>query len=87
MTFADAKEHTEPLFKKLKLLKFKDHLVLLNCFNVHDFLKGELPCSFVNTFSRVNDIHNRETSNSIDCKFVPRVYTVNYGRKSITRNY
>ena len=31
MTFSDFKAHSEPLFKKIEILKFKDNIVLQNC--------------------------------------------------------
>ena len=85
MSFADKREHTDPLFKKLNILKFKDNLALLNTKFVHDFLKGTLPSIFVDTFRRVENIHSKETSQATCGKlFIPRYLTVNYGKKSIS---
>ena len=36
MTFSDFKAHSEPLFKKLDILKLKDNIVLHNCLFVYD---------------------------------------------------
>ena len=35
MTFSDFNTHSDPLFKKLEILKFKDYIVLQNCTFVH----------------------------------------------------
>ena len=84
ISFADKREHSEPLFKRLKILKFKDLLNQLNCTFVHDFLKGDLPQPFVNTFRRVEDVHSRRTKNSLNGKlFIPRYSSISYGKKSI----
>ena len=47
-TFSDFNAHSEPLFKKLDILKFNDNIVLQNCLFVYDYLKGNLP-SFLNS--------------------------------------
>ena len=36
ITFSEFKAHTNPLFKALKILKFKDQIKLFNCLLVHD---------------------------------------------------
>ena len=66
MTFSEYRAHTEPLFKKLKILKFKDSITKLNCTFVHDYLKGNLPRSFNNIFQRVDEVHQKETSNATE---------------------
>ena len=57
MTSSDFKAHSEPIFKELKVLKFQDMVRVQNCLFVHDFLNGNLPNSFENTFSKVESTH------------------------------
>ena len=57
MTSSDFKAHSEPLFKKFEILKFKDNIVLQNCLFAYDYLKGNLPNSFINTFKGVDDTY------------------------------
>ena len=61
MTFSHFKAHSEPLFKKLEILKFKDNIVLHNCLFVYDYLKGNLPNSFINTFMRFDETYPKIT--------------------------
>ena len=55
INFSDFKAHSEPLFKKLEILKFKDNIILQNCLFVYDYLKENLPNSFTDTFRRVDE--------------------------------
>ena len=71
-TFSDFKAHSEPLFKKFEILKFKDNIVLQNCLFVYDYLKGNLPNSFINTFKRVDDIHPIITQRAVTGQLVIR---------------
>ena len=50
INFSDFKAHSEPLFKKLNILKFKGNIILQNCLFVYDYLKGNLPNSFIDPF-------------------------------------
>ena len=43
ITFSDCDEHTNPLFIKLKIIKFNDLVYLDNAIFVHNFHSGELP--------------------------------------------
>ena len=53
MTFSEFKAHSEPLFKQLEILKFKDNISVSNCVFVFDFLHGNLPNSLAETFARI----------------------------------
>ena len=57
MTFSNFDAHSEPLFKELKILKIKDNIFLQNCLFVHDYFHGNLPKSFNNTFTEVENTH------------------------------
>ena len=84
MTFSDFKAHSEPLFKQLNILKFKDNIVLKNCLFVYDYLKGNLPKSFEDTFHRVDETHSTETRRAeTGMLSIPRYKGTTYGLKSI----
>ena len=62
--------HTEPLFKKLKLLKLT---YIFNCQQIkfyHKFLNNKLPEYFTNIFTRLNNsTHNYSTRNRDNISF------------------
>ena len=87
ITFSDFRDHTDPLFSQLEILKFTDNVTLLNCTFVYDYLNGALPKSFNGIFDKVSDVHRRNTSNSRTGKLVTTSYvSVSYGKKTIYRN-
>ena len=43
ISFPEFNAHTDPLFKKLKILKIKDNITLQNCLLAHDFIYNKLP--------------------------------------------
>ena len=82
MTFSEFKAHSEPLFKELEILKFQDSLSLNNCVFVYDYLQGNLPHSFVETFSRIADSHEINTRQaSIGMLYAPWYNTTTFGLK------
>ena len=87
MTFSDFKAHSEPLFKKLDILKFNDNIILQNCLFVYEYLKGKLPSSFDKTFCRVIEFHSTGTKSAkTGMLFIPRYKGTSYGLKSIYKN-
>ena len=83
MTFSNYRDHTEPIFKLLRILKFKDNLFLQNCLFVHDYLHGHLPDCFEKTFTKA-DFHNINTRHADQGSLmVPSVNSTTYGLKSI----
>ena len=84
MTFSEFKAHSEPLYKKLEILKFQDSISLTNCSFVYDYLQGNLPQSFVDTFSRIADSHNKNTRQAnIGMLYAPRYNTTTFGLKTV----
>ena len=84
MTFSEFKAHSEPLFKKVEILKFTDSISLQNCIFVFDYLHGNLPNSFTETFQRIDDTHTTETRQA--CTGIlstPRYNSTEYGLKCI----
>ena len=84
MDSSDFRAHTEPLFKKFGILKFNDMIHLQNCLFVHDFFKGNLPSTFINTFIKLGSRYNYLTRNNhYGMLRIPSYKTTNFGFKSI----
>ena len=84
MTFSQFKAHSEPLFKKLKILKVKDNIFLQNCLFVYDYFHGNLPKSFDNIFMKLEDLHTNNTRNAhIGMIAVPTYNSTRYGLNSV----
>ena len=84
MTFSEFKAHSEPLFKQLEILKFTDNITLYNCILVHDYLHGNLPDAFFETFKRINETHNHSTRQACTGMLsIPKYNSTEYGLKCI----
>ena len=84
MTFSEFRAHSEPLFKKLDIMKFQDSIVVNNCLFVYDYLNNNLPGSFINTFLRTNDMHEHKTRQATTGKlYIPSYKTTTFGLKCI----
>ena len=84
MTFSEFKSHSEPLFKKLQILKFRDSLVLNNCLFVYDYFHTNLPNSFHDTFTRTDDMYEYSTRQATSGKLhIPKYETTTFGLKCI----
>ena len=85
VTFSEFKAHHEPLCKLLKILKFVDNIELSNCLFVYDFLNKNLPLSYENTFTRIDDTNATSTTRqAITGKLhQPRYTGTTFGLKSI----
>ena len=84
MTFSDFQAHSLPLFGNLRILTFQDHITLLNCLFVYDYLKGNLPKSFDNIFQRIENLHQTGTRSAFTGQLCTPCYnSTTYGLKSI----
>ena len=84
MTFSEFRAHSEPLFKKLEILKFTDSIAVNNCSFVHDYFNGKLPRSFTNTFLRTDNLYEYSTRQAASGQlYIPRYKTSTYGLKCI----
>ena len=84
MTFSEFKAHSEPLFKKLEILKFKDSIVVNNCLFVYDYLNNNLPRSFTKTFIRTSEQYAYKTRQATTGKlYIPYYNTTTFGLKCI----
>ena len=87
MTFSDFKAHSEPIFKKLEILKVKDNIFLQNCLFVHDFYHSNLPKSFDKIFTKIEHTHKNVTrSAKAGMISIPRYNSVTYGQNSIYKH-
>lgn len=84
MNFEKRNAHTNPLFKKSKILKLLDTVMIENCIFVNKSLNNLLPSIFQNWFSFSSDIHPYRTSSSSLCLLhIPSFNTNKYGKHSI----
>ena len=58
------KSHTEPIFKKLNIMKFFDKLSFFQAQFVHQYRHNKLPSSFDNMFTEVTDDDELQTRNN-----------------------
>ena len=86
LEFADFRDEANPLYKNNKILKLSDQVTTQNCIFVFDYLKKNLPQCFNTYFTRINEIHNIQTTSSrLGCLYLPHFATTKYGINSITR--
>jgi hypothetical protein len=84
ITFSNYGEHTSPIFKELKILKFEDHIKLQNLLFVHDFINKKLPSSFDDFFITKNNKNVKTRGDTIGLIKATPYNQIKYGRKSIT---
>ena len=82
MNFADYREHTEPFFKKLNLLKFQDYVTLTDSLFLYSSFCGDNPTIFNGIFKKTND-HIMKTRYSSILFKIPSFKTIRYGKNSI----
>ena len=84
MTFSEFRAHSEPLFKRLEILKFSDSISVNNCSFVYDYFHNNLPLSFTDTFFRTDDLYNYSTRQATTGQlYTPRFKTTTFGLKCI----
>ena len=84
MTFSEFRAHSEPLFKRLEILKFLDSIAINNCSFVYDYFHKNLPRSFTETFLRTDDINEHSTRQATSGQlYIPRYITSTFGLKCI----
>ena len=85
INFASYYDSRNPLYKNIRVLKFEDQIKIQNFLLAHDFFNNNLPDTFNNLFSLVNNSHNHNTRAAAKNHFrPPKVRTSIYGLKSIT---
>ena len=84
MSFADCRDHSNPLFIGLNIMKFTDIIRFQTAIFMHDFHHGNLPCSFNSFFLLVNSRHkyNTRLASSNNNYLLPSART-NYGKFNI----
>ena len=59
-------EHSSPLFKRNKIIKFKDIHSSQLCQAVYDFVNYNLPPPLMDIYTRNSEIHHHDTRHNID---------------------
>ena len=82
ITFSFYKDHSNPLFKDLKLLKLRDVLESEIIKFFYKYSRNELPKSVCSIFNLVHEVHTRNTRNNL-LIYIPRMSTSRYGNHSL----
>ena len=84
--FADFRAEVKPIYKRNKMLNLEDQINVQNCLFVFDYFKGSLPRSFNGYFTRINEVHSRETiSSNLGLLYAPHFSTTRYGMNSFIK--
>ena len=85
ITFSEFKAHHEPLCKRLSIIKFVDNIELSNCLFEYDFLNNNLPKSYVNIFTGLEntDSNSMTRQASTGMIHIPRYTGTTFGLKCI----
>ena len=81
ITFSFYKDHSNPLFKNLKLLKLRDVLESEIIKFFYKYSRNELPKSVCSNIL-VHEVHTRNTRNNL-LIYIPRMSTSRYGNHSL----
>ena len=80
ITFSEPGDHSEPLFKKLNILKLTDLVTLHNALLVYYYHHNRLPTSFENFFKTVASIHSYNTRLASKSTYYFNIIKTNYGK-------
>ena len=78
ITFSSFTEHTSPIFKSLKIVKFFDIVKLITSVFMYKFYRKLLPSIFSNFFTPVRNVHNYNTRLASKSSFVLPSARTNY---------
>ena len=82
--FNHFREHADPIFKQLGILKFVDDIDVQNMLLVSDSLNSRLPTILNKMYNFIENAHFHKTRNSVKCKLLlPKVNTTVHGLNSI----
>jgi hypothetical protein len=84
MTFSNFRVPSSPIFFELKILKFSDHVKLMNLTLIHQLLKGKCPSEISNTYGLTyyNGAHVTR-GKTIGLLSKPNTRTSRYGLNSV----
>ena len=80
ITFSEPGDHSEPLFKKLNILKLTDLVTLHNALLMYNYHHNLLPSSFENFFKTVASIHSYNTRLASKSTYYLNTIKTNYGK-------
>ena len=80
MSFSDFRSHTNPIFKKLKILKVREIIKLQQLKHLYEFMDNCLPADLKDMLKLNSDIHNHQTRQPFH---IPAINSSTYGINSI----
>ena len=83
ITYSKPDEHSDPLFKQLKLLKLVDLVVFHNALFMYQYHKNLLPTSFNNFFEAVSSKHQYNTKFASRLTYYINPARTNFGKFNI----
>ena len=83
MTFSKPDEHSELLFKELKILKLTDLVTLHNALLIYHYYYNRLPSSFENYFQTVASVHSYNIRLASKSTYYINTIQTNYGKFNI----
>ena len=84
MNFSDYRDHANPIFKQLNIIKLSDNVSLQNILLVYDSLNSRLPSILNHGYNYVLNFHAIRTRNALKLKLaLPTVKTTAHGINSI----
>ena len=84
INFSHYRDHADPIFNQLGILKFTDSIEVQNMILVSDSLNSRLPSILNNMYNFIENAHYYKTRDSIKCKLLlQKVNTTIHGLNSI----
>ena len=83
MPFSKFDEHSSPLFKQTRIIKFHDLVVFLMAIFMHKYHNNLLLTTFETFFVRVNEVHDYNTRLSSKISYVISRIRTNNGKFNI----
>ena len=84
MSFKGRNDPTNPLFKKLEIIKLEDILLCNNCIFAYDQINENLPENFKNLFLTAENQHNYNTRGTTNKTIIKAtINSTTYGLKSV----
>ena len=85
LIFSDYREHTSPIFKSLKVLKFQDIIIFSILKLVYFHFNDQLPLQAKNIVTK-NESVNPYNNRGGKLLFIPHINTTHSGTKSLRYN-
>ena len=84
INFSNYRDHADPIFKNLSILKLSDNVKFQNLLHIYDSINSKLPSVLNNIYQYLDSTHSYRTRNSLKpILSLPKVDTTVYGLNSI----